>query len=333
MRVGFVGAGGISRAHAGALRQIEGVELAGYFDVNVDAARARADEYGGVVCEDVRQLFDLVDAVYVLTPPRSHRETVLAAAERGKAIFCEKPIAVSLAAARDMIAATAGHGVPFAMGFNHRFRPQLQRVRAVLSSGGIGEVLSCWSRRLGYNRPRPETNWRTSRAQLCGMTIESVSHDIDMLRYLLGEIAEVSAVITSSVPELSDYDDNLAATLTFESGAIGSIHASWSSHLTDSSRGVVGSTGTVCVDGPDLWTMSRVRSRLVADAVESVEVYPDRVAADWGYLAANQSFVRAVAEDREPEATGTDGLRALEVSTALLESVRSRTSVAVARSA
>jgi predicted dehydrogenase len=322
MRAGFIGAGNMARVHAAALKKVEDFKIAGFFDTNQAVAEARVQEFGGTVFRSQEELLDNADAVWVLTPPRAHRDPVVAALDHGRAVYCEKPMSTTLADARDMVEAAERNNVPLMTGFNNRFRPQLIRVHDAVATGAIGEVLHCWSRRLGYSRHAPEADWRTSKDQLAGMTIQSCSHDIDMLRYVVGEITTVSGLIASSLPEVEGYDDNLSAALQFESGTIGTIQSSWSSHLGSGSRGVVGTKGSASVEGPDLWTFTHVRERYDPEGTEDVSWYTRKVADDKGYVGANLSFARAIREGTQPGATGYDGLRALEVSLALLESAR-----------
>jgi myo-inositol 2-dehydrogenase/D-chiro-inositol 1-dehydrogenase len=327
MRVGFIGSGGIAHAHAKGLSTVDGAELAAVFDLDGETAARFAKTYEVEACASQDELIDRVDAVYVLTPPRAHREPLIAAAAQGKAVVCEKPISTTLDDARAMVAAAEQHDVPFAMGFNNRFRPQLRQLRDAVATGHLGDVLSCWTRRLGYSRLAPGSDWRTSEGELAGMTIQSISHDIDMLRFVVGEIGTVFGLVNSSMPEVSGYDDNLTATLQFENGAVGNINASWSSHIGHGSRGVVGTRGSMSVEGPDLWTMTHVRSRVEPDGIERVDNYPRSVADDKGHAGVSATLLQAVRDGGAPEAAGRDGLRALEVSLALLESARSGLSV------
>ncbi|AYG02875.1 Gfo/Idh/MocA family protein [Gryllotalpicola protaetiae] len=320
MKIGFIGAGNIARAHGAALKQVEGVTLAGTFDPSRPTLERFAADFECAAFESTEALFDAVDAVYVLTPPKAHHNPVIDAIEHGKPVLCEKPITTDLIEARNMVETAEKAGVLFAMGFNNRARPQLRWLRDGVADGRIGSALSCWIRRLGYSRLDPGSNWRTSAGALAGMTIQSISHDIDMLRFVVGEITTVSAQIASSMPEVEGYDDNLSATVAFESGVVGNIHASWSSHLGSGSRGVVGTEGTMSIEGPGLWPMTRTRFARLGDTTEHVEEYPRATAEYMGYVGVGEAFLKAVVDGSAPLSTGRDGLRALEVSHALLRS-------------
>lgn len=324
MRVGFIGAGNIARAHGAAMRQVEGIDLVAAFDSHAPTLDRYCADFGIRPAGRLEELFDQVDAIYVLTPPKEHHDALLSAIAAGKHVLCEKPIAVALADAREMVAAAEAAGVVFAMGFNNRARPQLQWLKHAVENGDLGDVLQCWIRRLGYSRLPPESDWRTKTGALAGMTIQSITHDIDMLRFVVGEIADVSGAITSSMPEVPEYDDNLSATLIFENGVIGNIHASWSAHVGHGSRGVIGTRGTASIEGPGLWAMTHTRFSNTGDEAERIERFTRQTGDYQGYVGIAESFRDAVTDGTPPLSTGHDGLRALAVSHAILESARSR---------
>lgn len=326
MRLGFIGAGNIARAHALAIRRVDGVDLVSVYDRDPATLDRFAVDFEVPGAASAEEMFDQVDAVYVLTPPKAHRDPLLDAIAHGKHVLCEKPIAVDLDDAHAMVTAAEQAGVVFAMGFNNRARPQIQALRGAVASGELGDVVSCWSRRLGYSTWDPG-DWRTSEGALAGMTIQSISHDIDMLRFAVGEIADVSGVTGSSMPQVAGYDDNLSATLVFESGALGNIHASWSSHLGHGSRGVIGTRGSFSVEGPGLWMMTHSRSSDTGGDAELIERFSRDVAEDMGYVGTARAFRDAVETGSAPLASGHDGLRALEVSCAILASSDRRAAV------
>lgn len=319
MKLGFIGTGAIARAHATAIRRVDGVDLVSVFDRNEEILDKFSSDFEVPAASSAEQLFDEVDAVYVLTPPKAHRDPLLEAIAHGKHVLCEKPIAVDLDDASAMVAAAEKAGVVFGMGFNNRARPQIQALRNAVASGQLGDVISCWSRRLGYSRWAPD-DWRTAEGALAGMTIQSISHDVDMLRYAVGEIELVAGVTGSSMPQVSGFDDNLSATLVFESGVVGNIHASWSSHLGHGSRGVIGSEGSFSIEGPGLWMMTHSRSSNVGGDAEQVEWFARDIAEDMGYAGTAAAFRDAVETGSAPLASGHDGLRSLEISSAILAS-------------
>ncbi len=91
-RIGFVGAGGVAGVHRKAIELVEGVTLSAVYDTNVDACSAMAKEAGATACRSIDELLDRSDAVYVLTPPHTHRELSVRALEAGRHVLCEKPL-------------------------------------------------------------------------------------------------------------------------------------------------------------------------------------------------------------------------------------------------
>jgi myo-inositol 2-dehydrogenase/D-chiro-inositol 1-dehydrogenase len=100
-------------------------------------------------------------------------------------------------------------------------------------------------------------NWRTTPGLLCGMSVESLSHDIDLLRWMMGEVIDVRANVFESRPGLPGFDDTANVVCTLANGGTAVIHASWSSHLSRNSRGVIGTQGTAMVAGSGLWNLDR----------------------------------------------------------------------------
>jgi myo-inositol 2-dehydrogenase/D-chiro-inositol 1-dehydrogenase len=184
---------------------------------------------------------------------------------------------------------------------------------------------------MAASTPAPNANWRTTPGLLCGITIESASHDIDLVRWALGEVGSVSGSTSSSLPELEGYDDTLSAVLRLGGGSAVTLSISWSSAVSLSSRGCVGGGGAACLVGPDMWTVTGLRWARAGEA-ETVESIDAAEGNDLGYRAASEHFIACLREDREPEVTVRDGLAALEVSLALLTSAAENRTVSLAGS-
>lgn len=331
MRIGLIGAGGIARTHASCLRGIDGVRIVGVVDPARDRAEALAAEHGAVAFDDLGQLLGEVHAVYVCSPPTLHREHVEEAAAAGVHVYCEKPVATTLADGRAIAEAVDQSGVHAMVGFNNRFRPALRRWRDLVRDGELGRPLAAWVLRVAPSLPAPNASWRTTPGLLCGVTIESASHDIDLVRWAFGEINAVTGVTASSLPELEGLDDTLSAVVRVVDGPGVTLAVSWASSVSMSSRGVTGTEGAACLVGPDMWTLTELRWARSGSA-ETVEPIDPAEGADLGYRAASEHFIACVREDREPEVTIADGLTALEVSLALLASAGEGRTVGLARS-
>jgi myo-inositol 2-dehydrogenase / D-chiro-inositol 1-dehydrogenase len=328
VRVGVIGAGGIGRIHAENLQAIDGVRVSSVLDVSVPRAEELAAACDARVLTELPPMLDEVDAVYVCSPPTFHREHVLAAASAGVHVFCEKPLAGTIEDGRAIADAVAAARVHAMVGFNNRFRPTFRRWRELVRDE-VGTPVGAWIHRMAPSTPAPHANWRTTPGLLTGVTIESASHDIDLVRWALGEVEAVSGSIGTSLPELEGYDDSLFGLLRVENGPAVTLGISWSSPISMSSRGVVGSGGAACLTGPDMWTLSELRWA-PSGGPERVEAIDPREGADLGYRAETEHFVGCVNEGRTPDVGVEDALSALDVSLALLTAARGGRTVRLA---
>lgn len=319
VKILVVGAGGIARAHVNALSKIDQAQITGIADVRLENAERLAAVCGAKAYSNYEQGLAEADMVYILTPPSIRKEIALKAIAAGKDIVMEKPIAIHLQDAEEMVHAANAAGVKFMVGFNHRFREGFIRLKDKTLSGELGEMISFWSQRLGMGVNHQTYNWRTDPGLLCGMTVESLSHDIDLIRWIAGEIVAVRAHVAGSRKDLPGFDDNAGIVFTLQSGASAVIHASWSSHVGQNSRGVIGTKGTAMVEGRSLWDLVNFRWKTLSTRHEITEHINDRFDAS-SYEKENRYFVECVRSDTAPELTGEDGLQALRISHAILAS-------------
>lgn len=321
VRIGIIGAGGIAQQHMRSLMEVDDTQVSAVADNDLAKAEALAGTCGAVAMADYSQMLDATDAVYICTPPTLHAEQVAAVAEAGKPVFCEKPIATTLEDGRRIMEAVRRHGVPMMVGFNMRFREPFRMLKDVCASGELGEPISYWTTRMAPSTPAAG-DWRVTPGLLCGITTESVSHDIDLLRWLGGETTSVTARLFNTQPKLPGYDDNLSALLELQNGATATLNVSWSAQLSGNTRGVVGTDGAAAVEGPGMWTLARVRARSSDDEGERVMPFDDDVANDMGYLAEACHFVECLRDGTPFTTTEADGLAALRVSLAMQQSSR-----------
>lgn len=323
LRLALVGAGGIGQRHAEALAKIPEVCLTAVIDVDHKKAHALADQYGGRVYTTLRDCLTEVDVVSILTPPSTHKELAVEAMEAGKHVLCEKPIAIRLEDAQVMVETAKRCNVKLMTAFNMRFRKGFKKLKEAVESGEIGKVINFWSQRLGKgagNTGWSGYNWRTDPQMLCGMSIESLSHDIDLLRWICGDLKDIRANIFKSIPELPDFDDNANVVCTLKNGGTALIHASWTSMIGRNSRGIIGTKGTIIAEGSGLWEIERVRLRTLDMEDELIEIIEKDTLDVTSYYEENRYFIDCVLHDRALSVTGLDGLKALEISHAILES-------------
>ena len=308
LNVGLIGAGRIGRVHAGNLRyHIPQANLMAVADVRESAAQELAAElevpnaYG-----DYRRILDDrdVEAVLICSSTDTHARLIVEAAEVGKHIFCEKPIALDLEQIDRALAAVRQAGIKLQVGFNRRFDPNFGRAREIVASGQIGRphLLRITSR---DPQPPPIEYVRVSGGIFLDMTI----HDFDMARFLIGEpVRELYAVgevlIDPAIGEAGDVD-TAVVTLRFEGGAIGTIDNSRRAvYGYDQRVEVFGSDGVVTVAN------ATANTAVLGDATGMHGALPlfffiERYAE--AYIAEMREFVSCVLDDRDPPVGGRDG--------------------------
>jgi predicted dehydrogenase len=319
VRIGFIGAGGIARQHVKQLMEHDDVKITAVVDPDSNNARQLAARTGASIVESTAQALPLIDAAYVTTPPRVRIPIVTTLAEAGRAIFCEKPLAATVEDARELTEIAERYDVPFMMGFMRRWHPPYRHLKALAEDPDrLGAPLQLFRQRLGHLPPAPG-NWRADAAQRCGMTVESVSHDIDLLRCFGGEVVTAQGEVVCSNPDLPDFDDTLAATLRFASGATGALQVSWASRVQRNQCGLIGSESAAVIAGAGMWSSHTLD--LGADL--GPQEVPADEADEFGYRGETEAFLRLLANDHpEPVPDVWDGLRTVEISHEILASSR-----------
>jgi predicted dehydrogenase len=222
-----IGAGYFSRFHVEAWRRIAGVEIVAVCDRDAAKAAAVAREFGvaGVATDPERAMDEWSpDFVDVITPPPSHLPLVRAAAARGLAVICQKPLAPDLSEAAEVVRAAEAAGTPFMVHENFRFQPWYREVRRLLDAGAVGRTLHGL-----HVRVRAGDGWGADAylarqpyfRQMPRLLVhETGVHFIDTFRYLAGEIVEVYAVLRRLNPVIAGEDAGLL-TVRFAGGAVG----------------------------------------------------------------------------------------------------------------
>ncbi|MBI4530226.1 MAG: Gfo/Idh/MocA family oxidoreductase [Candidatus Latescibacteria bacterium] len=223
--VGFIGAGGNARGHMEELRQLEGVRIAAICDVVEEIAQSAANVYGGKVYTDYRRMLDKESptVVYISIPPYARGGPELEVARRGIHLFVEKPVALSLEKGLEICEAVEKAGIITCVGYQLRYCETTDRARAFLSNRTIAMVVvNRWGGMV-------TTPWWRIMTRSGGQIVEQTTHQVDLIRYLAGDIVEVHAYYalrTLYDIEGCDIPDVSIVSLRFASGAIGSISSS-----------------------------------------------------------------------------------------------------------
>lgn len=228
--VGIIGLGRMGRVYARHLTAMPEVELVAVSDVMADHARAFAAEMGAKTWSpdyhDVLQNKE-VAAVFIISPTGTHAEIIIAAAAAGKALFCEKPIALTLAETDSIIAALEKHGTMLQVGFMRRFDAGYVQARKKIEAGEIGRPTTF--KAVGRDPFCPDLNY-AKRQNSGGLILDMAIHDFDLARWLME--SEVKRVYTEggvlAFPQLKTVGDidNAVVNILFENGAIGNVEVS-----------------------------------------------------------------------------------------------------------
>jgi len=227
LKVSMIGCGGIAGIHAERLKTLKNVQLVAFVDIIKERANLFARKYGGKPYTDWRKMFDKekLDIVYICLPPFAHEDEVMVAAEKGIAIFIEKPISLNMNLARTMVRAVEKGGVKSQVGYCLRFGYGVEEARRLIQSGEAGEVGLAsgwyWCHFLGGG-------WWRDKDKSGGEIVEQSTHLFDAFRYLCGEVevayGQMSKKFWTDIPDLT-FEDVSSSTFRFKSGAVGSIVA------------------------------------------------------------------------------------------------------------
>jgi myo-inositol 2-dehydrogenase/D-chiro-inositol 1-dehydrogenase len=324
VKIGLIGAGRIGLLHAANLRaRVPGADLVMVTDVSIEAARQCAERYAiPSYQEDYRAILDHpeIQAVVICSPTHTHAQIIEEAAQAGKHIFCEKPIALNLPVIDQVLETVKTTGVKLQIGFNRRFDANFQRVRQAIERSEIGQArqLQIISR---DPAPPPPEYIRTSG----GIFLDMAIHDFDMARFLLGdEVEEIfvlaNALDSQAIAEAGDVD-NAITMLRFSGGAIGTIYNNRSAvYGYDQRVEVLGNKGAITTGNnyPNTAIISDANSvRRDQPLHFFIERYTE------SYVVEMAAFVDAVLHDGPVPVTGYDGrvpvAMALAAHTSLVE--------------
>jgi myo-inositol 2-dehydrogenase/D-chiro-inositol 1-dehydrogenase len=302
-------------------RQVEGATVTSVLDAQEEAARQVADELGVTAAAGLDDLLatDAVDAVAICTSTDTHADLIVAAAQAGKAIFCEKPVSLDLGEVDRALAAVEEAGVPFQIGFNRRFDPAHASVAAAVADGTVGEpqLARITSR---DPAPPPMAYVRGSGGIFLDMTI----HDFDMARFVTGsEVVEVFARGAVRVdPAFGDAGDvdTAAVMLVHENGCLTMIDNSRQAvYGYDQRVEVFGSAGMAASENPLAYS-AVVRTKDGTHTPTLPYFFLERYVPS--YLGEWEAFVGAVASGRTPPVSGADARAPLVIGLAAWRSVR-----------
>ncbi len=334
LNIGFIGCGGIARHHASRLAPLANRRIIAAADPVGDAAQSFASDFQqdreAAVFSDYRELLrlDSVDAVWVCTPTYLHAAPVIAAARAGKHVFCEKPMAMKLSDARRMAEAAEAAGVCLTIGFVRRFCPQWGKMKSVIQKGTLGRPV-IWRFAAGG---RPGQPWFRDAEKGGGPLLDGAIHNYDFALQMLGPVETVQAS-SAQFDSTSVGADTASAILTFASGDQHTLIWSWgmapgtpSGSLND----LVGPKGTLqfgmtAGTAPANYDPGRQGALTFKGPRrrERVFTYTNRDM----FVDELRHVVGRFAKGEQPLVTPADGIAALAVGLAVLNSGKTRRTV------
>jgi len=302
LRVGVIGVGVMGGNHARVYSELPEVQLVGVVDVNETLAISVAQSYGCKAFADYNDLLEEnLDAIGIVVPTILHSQVALNAIRRGINVLVEKPIANTVENANEIIKAARDNKVKLMVGHVERFNPAIIKLKELIDSGLLGDVVSISAKRVARYNPRIKD---------VGIIIDLGTHDIDIMSYLYGE--KVKEVYASAGSVVHSQEDHAIITLNFNNGGSGVIDTNWLTPHRVRNLTVIGSNGIAEVNYIEE-TLRIFDQEWIRDA---------KIEKEEPLKLELMHFIDCVQNDREPLVSGEEGRHALEVALAAIESAR-----------
>ncbi len=311
IRWGLIGCGDISRKRvAPALRDLPTVDFLAVSRARAELAQEFAEEFGARKWyADWRELLadDEIDAVYIATPVHLHAEQTIAAAEAGKHILCEKPMAMNVAECDRMIAACAANNVRLSIAYYRHFYPVVARVKEILASGEIGKPVLAQINAFEFNDMKsadPRYWFFTKEKSGGGPMMDFGCHRIEVLTNIFGAIVDVQA-FTDNLLFNRVVEDTSAAFFKFASGMRATLTVTHAAHESQDTLDIFGSEGSLHIT-----KLNQGDLRIVTKSGERQELHSPH---DNIQLPSIEDFTNAILENRTPQIVGGTGLNVARI--------------------
>ena len=345
VNIGLIGAGNISDTHARAAGEIPNVAVAAVYGPTWERAQRLAARHGAAAYDTLDGLLSHrpLDIVAIGSPSGLHAEQGIAAATRGLHVLIEKPIDVTTARTDALIAEAARAGVTLGVIFQDRLKPDVQRLKALVTAGRLGSPILAtahvkWYRPPSYYR---DSRWRGTRTlDGGGALINQGIHTVDLLLWLFGPVRRVFGRTAARLHEI-EVEDTAVAVLEFENGALGTLEAATSAYPGYSRRiELSGSNGTLILDGDDLAAIdlhdvapaerpTRPAGPEPGRGTATVSAASPVVADASAHRRVFEDFIAAVAERRAPCCDGPGGRHSVALVEAVYASARTHSPIAL----
>lgn len=310
----------MGETHLRNLVGLSGVRVVAIADPNGEAAeRGRVISNAEVALTDIEKAITYpgVDAVVIITPTETHARLIELSVNAGKAVFSEKPIALDLAETSRVVSLALEKGAPVQIGFMRRFDPGYAKAKARIAAGELGKLETF--RALSRDTYPPSLNFLKSSG---GLFLDMAVHDLDLARFLVGEVEEVQAwgavLIDERFSQASDADTAVTL-LRFKNGVLGVTETSRRSNWGyDIRTEVAGSIGKVVIEAPQKTPL--LFAREFSSTFDHFENFPDRF--EKAYQLQLQSFFKDLQTGNKPSPGPEDALETLRLAIAVTKSWR-----------
>lgn len=322
IKVGLIGGGGIASAHIRGYREhAERIGITAVADAVEQTAADRGAELGATPYTDYRRMLEAedIDAVDICLPHHLHRDAIVAAAEAGKHILCEKPLCLTAEEAADVRAAVEASGVTLMCAHNQLFLPAVAKAKELLDAGILGTVYEVRTTDSFYNDFDPSTmGWRaSSKTSGGGELIDTGYHPTYLMLHLAGgSPVEATAMLSTHRLKFMEGEDSAQVLIRFDNGVVGQLVTSWAYQPADGTErfSVVGELGALHSDGTSL------TYRLRSGESETFDPEPvDMFAAEIGH------FADSLLNKTRPLHTEEEGIAVLGILLAAYEGARTKT--------
>ncbi len=320
--LGVIGCGNMGASLTAGARDLDCARVVCVSDVDGEKGRALAEKTGCDYEVDYHAMLarDDVRAALIATPPFLHVDPAVTAARAGVHVFCEKPMSATLAGCDAMIAACEKGGVKLGIGLVCRFHAVHRKVRDLARGGDLGAPLCLMVHRLGGGwSGQWAATWRESRAKSGGTLMEINAHEVDFMRFVMGDAESVCAMGGQFVQKETDFPDVALVSIRFKNGGVGVLHSSQAS--------AIGSYGgrLDCAEGsvvfPSLWGSARGLCYKRYDGDEMAVAASDLSQDENPVSQEIRAFCEAVLAGDDPPVSGADGRAAVEIALAAYQSI------------
>jgi predicted dehydrogenase len=308
---GLVGCGDIAQKRvAPALRDLERCDLVAISRARAQLGESFAKQFGARKWYlNWRELIvdEEIEAVYVATPVHLHRAQTIAAAEAGKHVLCEKPMAMNVAECQQMIAACKANDVKLGVSYYRHFYPVIGRIKNVIESGEIGDPVLAQINAFEWFNPQAGAprSWLVKKDLAGGGPMFDFGcHRIEMLMNIFGRVQQVTAIATNVLFD-REVEDTATASFQFERGTCGVLTVTHAAREAQDTLAVFGSLGSIHVP-----VVNEGKMRIMSDKSERFELHPP---AENLHAPLIEDFVGAVVADRQPAVSGETGKVVAEI--------------------